>query len=139
MGSSNGWRDESGGPSCGTTSHPGSFGLIASYWPRQIGRMRDDLPFEPLLPCVLDPNDVDQLLERLRSVHGAPRYDIAPEITKATRAALRLQTAGGGTLTRNLRAPLSIAELEFQSKAEAPSCRSWCDGQRPPDELALRN
>jgi hypothetical protein len=85
------------GPSCGTTSHPGSFGLIASYWPRQIGRMRDDLPFEPLLPCVLDPNDVDQLLDRLRSVHGAPRYDIAPEITKATRAALRLQTAGGGT------------------------------------------
>ena len=80
---------------CGTTSHPGSFGLIASYWPRQIGRMRDDLPFEPLLPCVLDPNDVDQLLERLRSVHGAPRYDIAPE---TTRAALRLQTAGGGDL-----------------------------------------
>ena len=79
---------------CGTTSHPGSFGLIASYWPRQIGRMRDDLPFEPLLPCVLDPNDVDQLLERLRSVHGAPRYDIAPE---TTRAALRLQTAGEGT------------------------------------------
>jgi hypothetical protein len=59
--------------------------------------MRDDLPFEPLLPCVLDPNDVDQLLERLRSVRGAPRNDSAPEITKATRAALRLQTAGGGT------------------------------------------
>ena len=85
MGSSNGWRDESGGPSCGTTSHPGSFSLIASYWPRQIGRMRDDLPFEPLLPCVLDTHDVDQLLERLRAVHGEPRRDIAPQLLAATR------------------------------------------------------
>jgi len=98
MGSSDGWRDESGGrPVVWDNVAARCFGLIASYWPRQIGRMRDDLPFEPLLPCVLDPNDVDQLLDRLRSVHGAPRYDIAPEITKATRAALRLQTAGGGT------------------------------------------
>jgi len=57
--------------------------------------MTDDLPLEPLLPCVLDADDVDQLLERLRAVHGEPRQDIAPGITKATRTALRVQTAGG--------------------------------------------
>jgi len=55
--------------------------------------MTDDLPFEPLLPCVLDADDIDRLLERLRAVHGEPRRDIAPEITKATRAAARVRTA----------------------------------------------
>ena len=29
-------------------------------------------------PCVLDENDIDRLLERLRAVHGESRRDIAP-------------------------------------------------------------
>jgi hypothetical protein len=41
--------------------------------------------------CVLDFHDVDRLLEKLRSVHGEPRYDVAPELEAATRAAARLQ------------------------------------------------
>jgi hypothetical protein len=44
--------------------------------------MRDDLPFEPLLPCVLDDDDIDRLLERLRAVHGEPRQDIALELNR---------------------------------------------------------
>ncbi|MGA2841729.1 MAG: hypothetical protein ABSG18_16405 [Steroidobacteraceae bacterium] len=47
--------------------------------------MTDAPPFEPLLPCVLDTHDVDQLLERLRAVHGEPRRDIAPQLLAATR------------------------------------------------------
>jgi len=47
--------------------------------------MTDALTFEPLLPCVLDTHDVDQLLERLRAVHGEPRRDIAPQLLAATR------------------------------------------------------
>ena len=47
--------------------------------------MTDAPPFEPLFPCVLDTHDVDQLLERLRAVHGEPRRDIAPQLLAATR------------------------------------------------------
>ena len=39
------------------------------------------------LPCVLDPTDSDPLLEKLRAVHGEPRFDIAPELIAA--AAMR--------------------------------------------------
>jgi hypothetical protein len=35
----------------------------------------------PLL-TVLDDTDTDQLLEKLRLVHGEPRFDIAPELTR---------------------------------------------------------
>ena len=42
--------------------------------------MRDHDPYHELpLPCVLDDDDIDRLLERLRAVHGEPRRDIAPE------------------------------------------------------------
>ncbi len=39
-----------------------------------------DPPPELPLPCVLDDDDIDRLLERLRAVHGEPRRDIAPEL-----------------------------------------------------------
>jgi len=42
--------------------------------------------YEPLFPCVLDDDDVDPLLERLRAVHGEPRPDIAPELNRQSRA-----------------------------------------------------
>ena len=42
--------------------------------------------YEPLFPCVLDDDDVDRLLERLRAVHGEPRPDIAPELNRQGRA-----------------------------------------------------
>jgi hypothetical protein len=42
--------------------------------------------YEPLFPCVLDDDDVDRLLERLRAVHGEPRPDIAPELNRQSRA-----------------------------------------------------
>jgi hypothetical protein len=49
--------------------------------------MRDhDLPSELPLPCVLDDDDIDRLLERLRAVHGEPRQDIAPELNRQGRA-----------------------------------------------------
>ena len=48
--------------------------------------MTDALPFEPLLPCLLDTHDVDRLLERLRAVHGEPRPDIAPGLDRQGRA-----------------------------------------------------
>jgi hypothetical protein len=38
---------------------------------------------EPPLPCVLNEHDVDRLLQALRTAHGEPRYDIAPEIARA--------------------------------------------------------
>jgi hypothetical protein len=38
--------------------------------------------YEPPLPCVLDDDDIDRLLERLRAVHGEPRKDIAPELSR---------------------------------------------------------
>jgi hypothetical protein len=38
--------------------------------------------YEPLFPCVLDDDDIDRLLERLRAVHGEPRQDIAPELSR---------------------------------------------------------
>ena len=41
--------------------------------------------YEPPLRCVLDAHDVDQLLEKLRAVHGEPRADIAPELRAAAR------------------------------------------------------
>ncbi len=38
--------------------------------------------YEPPFPCVLDDDDIDRLLERLRAVHGEPRPDIAPELSR---------------------------------------------------------
>ena len=40
----------------------------------------------PLL-SVLDEQDVDQLLQKLRVVHGEARFDLAPELVAATRTA----------------------------------------------------
>ena len=61
--------------------------LDRPHWPRDIGRMRDhDLPSELPPPCVLDDDDIDRLLERLRAVHGEPRRDIAPELNRQGRA-----------------------------------------------------
>jgi hypothetical protein len=42
------------------------------------------------LPCVLDATDSDQLLDKLRAVHGEPRFDIALELV-ATRRRARLK------------------------------------------------
>jgi hypothetical protein len=47
---------------------------------------------EPPLPCVLNEHDVDRLLQALRTAHGEPRYDIAPEIARA--AAVTARFAG---------------------------------------------
>jgi hypothetical protein len=48
--------------------------------------MRDHDPYHELpLPCVLDDDDIDRLLERLRAVHGEPRQDIAPELNRQGR------------------------------------------------------
>jgi hypothetical protein len=46
-----------------------------------------DLVLEMPLPSVLDDTGTDQLLERLRLVHGEPRFDIAPELIAARRRA----------------------------------------------------
>jgi hypothetical protein len=46
-----------------------------------------DLVLEMPLPSVLDDTDTDQLLVRLRLVHGEPRFDIAPELIAARRRA----------------------------------------------------
>jgi len=47
---------------------------------------KDHPPSELPLPCVLDDDDIDRLLERLRAVHGEPRQDIAPELNRQGRA-----------------------------------------------------
>jgi len=47
---------------------------------------RDDPPSELPRPCVLDDDDIDLLLERLREVHGEPRQDIAPGLNRQGRA-----------------------------------------------------
>jgi hypothetical protein len=44
-----------------------------------------DLVYEMPLPPVLDDNDTDQLLEKLRFVYGEPRFDIAPQLIAARR------------------------------------------------------
>jgi hypothetical protein len=44
-----------------------------------------DQAMEVPLPCVLDATYSDQLLEKLRAVHGEPRFDIAPELIAAWR------------------------------------------------------
>ena len=46
-----------------------------------------DLVFEMPLPSVLDDTGTDQLLEKLRLVHGEPRFDIAPELIADKRRA----------------------------------------------------
>jgi|GEM_PF-2846458 hypothetical protein len=46
---------------------------------------KDHPPSELPLPCVLDDDDIDRLLERLRAVHGEPRRDIAPELNRQVR------------------------------------------------------
>jgi hypothetical protein len=46
-----------------------------------------DFVLEMPLPSVLDDTDTDQLLVRLRLVHGEPRSDIAPELIAARRRA----------------------------------------------------
>jgi hypothetical protein len=45
------------------------------------------LVFEMPLPSVLDDTGTDQLLEKLRPVHGEPRFDIAPELIASRRRA----------------------------------------------------
>ncbi len=47
---------------------------------------KDHPPSELPLPCVLDDDDIDRLLERLRAVHGEPRQDIAPGLNRQGRA-----------------------------------------------------
>ena len=47
---------------------------------------KDHPPSELPLPCVVDDDDIDRLLERLREVHGEPRQDIAPELNRQGRA-----------------------------------------------------
>jgi len=46
-----------------------------------------DHVLEMPLPSVLDDTDTDQLLARLRLVHGEPRFDVAPELIAAKRRA----------------------------------------------------
>ena len=46
--------------------------------------------FEVPLWSVLDEHDVDQLLQKLRAVHGEARFDLAPELA-ATRTARLLK------------------------------------------------
>ena len=43
--------------------------------------------YEVPLLSVLDEHDVDQLLQKLRAVHGAERFDLAPGLVAATRTA----------------------------------------------------
>ncbi len=72
----------------GITPRPTAFGLIARIGRRDIARMtdKDHPPSELPLPCVLDDDDIDRLLERLRAVHGEPRQDIAPGLNRQGRA-----------------------------------------------------
>jgi hypothetical protein len=48
---------------------------------------RADVVYEVPLLSVLDEHDTDQLLQKLRAVHGEPRIDIAPEAVAARRTA----------------------------------------------------
>jgi hypothetical protein len=57
------------------------------------------LELEMPLPCVLDATDTDPLLQKLRAVHGEPRFDIAPELIAATHRA-RFEKAGGVATSR---------------------------------------
>jgi hypothetical protein len=45
------------------------------------------------LPSVLDATETDPLLQKLRAVHGEPRYDIARELIATTRRARFEKTA----------------------------------------------
>ncbi len=67
---------------------PQDRGRAARLWPRDVGYMtdKDHPPSELPLPCVLDDDDIDRLLERLRAVHGEPRRDIAPGLNRQGRA-----------------------------------------------------
>jgi len=61
--------------------------LIARVGRPTLARMTDrDPPAELQLPCVLDDDDIDRLLQRLRAVHGEPRRDIAPGLNRQGRA-----------------------------------------------------
>ncbi len=72
--------------SSGHNAAPDGFGLIARSGRATLARMTDrDPPSELPLPCVLDDDDVDRLLERLRAVHGEPRRDIAPGLNRQGR------------------------------------------------------
>ena len=67
----------------GHNAAPGGFGLIARIARATLARMTDHHPPAELpLPCVLDDDDIDRLLERLRAVHGEPRRDIAPGLNR---------------------------------------------------------
>jgi hypothetical protein len=48
---------------------------------------RADVVYEVPLWSVLDEHDVDQLLQKLRAVHGEARFDLPPELVAATRTA----------------------------------------------------
>ena len=54
------------------------------------GMARADHVYEVPLWSVLDEHDVDQLLQKLRAVHGEARFDLAPELA-ATRTARLLK------------------------------------------------
>jgi hypothetical protein len=51
------------------------------------GMARADVVYEVPLLSVLDEHDVDQLLQKLRAVHGEARFDLPPELVAATRTA----------------------------------------------------
>jgi hypothetical protein len=67
------------------------------------------------LPSVLDDTDTDQLLVRLRLVHGEPRFDIAPELIAARRRE-RLQSVP------EIRRPLLIRRRGKRSSGWQRSC-----------------
>ena len=61
---------------------------------------KDRPPSELPLPCVLDDDDIDRLLERLRAVHGEPRQDIAPGLNRQGRARKAAQVSAAQNLAR---------------------------------------
>jgi hypothetical protein len=53
------------------------------------------LPEEPALPDVFGDGDIDRLLEKLRAVHGEPRFDVARGLTAAWSASYPRQSSRG--------------------------------------------
>ncbi len=80
------------------TPRPRQLRLDRCRRPTRQGGMTDDVDLSLPLPSVFDAHGVDRLLERLRAVHRRPRQDIAPEISRASRAALRMQRAARALL-----------------------------------------
>jgi hypothetical protein len=68
--------------------------------------MADDADaYVPTLLYCLDGKGVDRLLEKLRTVHGEPRYDIAPELRATTRRAVNRFCSS--TVARRVEQPMS--------------------------------